>query len=137
MYVHGGGYVYGSCNDHNGFVSKFAKATCVTNLIYEYRLAPENPFQAALEDSMKNYQILLSSGYKPKNILIAGESAVGGLCLALLLAMKDRKIDLPVAAVAISSWTDLTFSSESCRTKTKYPPLRSIHMDGSKQILCE
>lgn len=119
IYVHGGGYVAGSCNDHRGFVSKFAKKTGITNLVYEYRLAPENPFPAALDDSIKVYQWLLVSGFKPENMIIAGESAGGGLCLAILLALKERNIALPVAAVAISPWTDLTCSSDSYRTKNK------------------
>ncbi len=119
MYVHGGGYVSGSCNDHRGFVSKFAINTGFTNLVYEYRLAPENPYPAALDDSVAVYRWLLASGYKPENILIAGESAGGGLCLAILLALKDQNIALPVAAVAISPWTDLSCSSESYRTKNK------------------
>lgn len=119
LYVHGGGYVSGSCNDHKGFVSKFAKNTGVTNLIYEYRLAPEHSFPAALEDSVKMYKWILSSGFKPENIIIAGESAGGGLCLATLLALKEQKIPLPVASVAISPWTDLTCSSDSYRTKNK------------------
>ena len=119
LYVHGGGYVSGSCNDHRGIVSKFAKSTGVTNLLYEYRLAPEHPFPAGLDDSVKVYQWLLVSGFKPENILIAGESAGGGLCLAILLALKERNIALPVAAVSISPWTDLTCSSDSYRTKNK------------------
>lgn len=119
LYVHGGGYVSGSCNDHRGFVSKFAKQTGITNLVYEYRLAPEHPFPAALDDSVMVYEWLLSSGYKTKNIIIAGESAGGGLCLALLLALKERNISLPAAALAISPWTDLTCSSESYHTKNK------------------
>ena len=122
LYVHGGGYVAGSCNDHRGFVSKFAKVTGVTTLIFEYRLAPENPFPAALEDSVKIYEVILNSGYQHENILVAGESAGGGLCLALLLALKDRNINLPVAAVAISPWTDLTCSSDSYRTKNRVSP---------------
>jgi epsilon-lactone hydrolase len=133
MYVHGGGYVSGSCNDHRGFVSKFAKQTGVTNITYEYRLAPENPFPAALDDSVKIYQWLLSSGIKPGNILIAGESAGGGLCLAILLALKDRKIALPAAAVAISPWTDLSCSSASYSTKNKVSvaPLNSWNVFSS------
>ena len=119
LYAHGGGYVAGSCNDHRGFVSKFAKNTGVTCLTYEYRLAPEHPFPAALEDSVTVYRWLLSSGYQPENILIAGESAGGGLCLALLLALRDREINLPAAAVAISPWTDLTCSGDSYKTKNK------------------
>lgn len=119
LYVHGGGYVSGSCNDHRGFVSNFAKSCGYMNLVYEYRLAPENPYPAALEDSVKIYSWLLSEGFRPDNILIAGESAGGGLCLAMLLAFKERKISLPVAAVAISPWADLTCSSDSYRTKNK------------------
>jgi len=117
LYVHGGGYVSGSCSDHRAFVSKFAMQCSFTNLVYKYRLAPENPYPAALEDSLKVYEWLLSHGFSPGNILIAGESAGGGLSLALLLAIKDRKIPMPVAAVAISPWTDLTCSSESYHTK--------------------
>jgi len=119
LYVHGGGYVSGSCSDHRAFVSKFAKNTGVTNLVYEYRLAPENPFPAALDDSVKIYQWLIASGFKPENILLAGESAGGGLCLAILLALKKLNIALPAAAVAISPWTDLTCSSDSYKTKNK------------------
>jgi len=119
LYVHGGGYVSGSCNDHRSLISKFALNTGVTCLIYEYRLAPENPFPAALDDSVKVYQWILSIGFEPENIVIAGESAGGGLCLATLLALKAQNISLPAAAVAISPWTDLSCSSESYSTKNK------------------
>ena len=117
LYVHGGGYVSGSCSDHRGFVSKFAKNCGAITLIYEYRLAPEHPFPAAIDDSVKVYRSMLTSGYKPENILIAGESAGGGLCLALLLAIKERQLPMPAAAVAVSPWTDLGCSSDSYRTK--------------------
>jgi epsilon-lactone hydrolase len=119
FYVHGGGYVSGSCSDHRNIVSKFAVQTGVTNLVYEYRLAPEHPFPAGLEDSVRLYRQVFASGYKPENILIAGESAGGGLCLAILLALKQQGIPMPAAAVAISPWTDLTCSGESYRTKNK------------------
>ncbi len=122
LYVHGGGYVAGSCNDHRGFVSKFAKITGITNLVYEYRLAPEFPFPAALDDSVSIYKWLLLSGFKHENIIIAGESAGGGLCLATLLALKERSIAMPAAAVAISPWTDLTCSSDSFHTKNRLSP---------------
>jgi len=101
LHVHGGGYVSGSCNDHRGFVSKFADFTGITNLLYKYRLAPEHPFPAAIEDSVFVYEWLLASGYKPDDIVIAFESAGGGLCLATLLALKQKNIPMPVAAVAI------------------------------------
>lgn len=116
LYVHGGGYVSGSCNDHRGFVSKFADACGITNLVYEYRLAPEHPFPAALDDSVRVYKWLLQK-IKPEHIVLAGESAGGGLTLALLLALKEQNLPMPAAAVAISPWTDLTCSSDSYRTK--------------------
>lgn len=119
MYVHGGGYVSGSCNDHRGFVSKFAKTTGYTCLTYEYRLAPEHKFPAALDDSLSVYSYLLEQGFKPDNILIAGESAGGGLTLCILLALKEKGLPQPVAAVAISPWADLSCSGESYKTKGK------------------
>jgi acetyl esterase/lipase len=119
LYVHGGGYVSGSCNDHRSIVSKFAKSVGYTNLLYEYRLAPEFPFPAALDDSLKVYKWLLARGTKPGNIILAGESAGGGLALAMLLALKEKNIDLPAAAVSISPWLDLTCGSESYKTKNR------------------
>jgi acetyl esterase/lipase len=118
LYVHGGGYVSGSCADHRGFVSTFARRLGVACLTYDYRLAPEHPFPAAVEDSTAVYRGLVQEfGLSPNNILIAGESAGGGLTLALLLALRDQGIPLPAAAIAISPWADLTCSSESYRTR--------------------
>ncbi len=122
MYVHGGGYVSGSCNDHRGFVSKFAEKTGISNLVYEYRLAPEHPFPAAVDDSVKVYEWILQNGFMPEDIVIAGESAGGGLALALLLALKEKNIAFPAAAVAISPWTDLTCSGSSYHTKNNVSP---------------
>jgi monoterpene epsilon-lactone hydrolase len=119
LYVHGGGYVSGSCNDHRGFVSKFAKNCGTACLQFEYRLAPEYPFPAGLDDSVSVYQCLLDKGYKPGNMVFAGESAGGGLALALLLALKEQNIPMPAATVAISPWTDLTCSSDSYKSKNK------------------
>ncbi|MBN1819306.1 MAG: alpha/beta hydrolase fold domain-containing protein, partial [Prolixibacteraceae bacterium] len=119
LYVHGGGYVSGSCNDHRGVVSKLAQNTGITNFLYEYRLAPEFQFPAAVDDSVMAYNFLLDKGFNPENILVVGESAGGGLTLALLLALKEKNIPLPVAAVAISPWTDLTCSGDSYRTKNE------------------
>ncbi|MFC2034773.1 alpha/beta hydrolase [Chloroflexota bacterium] len=119
LYVHGGGYVSGSCNDHRGFVSKFAKNCGVITLQYEYRLSPEHPFPDGLNDSVAVYKWLLDEGFIPSNIIIAGESAGGGLALAMLLALKEQNISMPAATVAISPWTDLTCSSGSYKTKNK------------------
>lgn len=130
FYIHGGGYVSGSCSDHRSFVSKFASFTGVSNLIFEYRLAPEHKYPAAVEDSVKVYKWLLASGFKPENIIIAGESAGGGLTLATLLYLKDKNIPLPKAGVAISPWTDLSCQGQSYKTKNKVSPapLNSWHV---------
>ncbi len=119
FYVHGGGYVSGSCNDHRSLVSKIAFNSGITVLLYEYGLAPENPFPTALDDSLNIYNAVLEKGYQPRDIVVMGESAGGGLCLALLLLLRDKSIQLPSAAVAISPWTDLSCSSETYLTKNK------------------
>lgn len=117
LYLHGGGYVFGSCNTYRSFMTKLVAESNITALIINYRLAPEHPFPAALDDAAFTYQWLLSSGVNPEDIIIAGDSAGGGLVFSTLLALRDRKIPLPAAAVVMSPWTDLTFSGESVRTK--------------------
>jgi acetyl esterase/lipase len=98
-------------------VAKIAKGSGIIILQFNHRLAPEHPFPAALEDSLAAYRWLLAQGVSNSNIMIVGESAGGGLCLATLLALRDQGAPLPAAAVAISPWTDLTLSGESRRTK--------------------
>lgn len=88
--MHCESYVSGSCNDHRVFVSKFARQAGVKTLVFEYRLAPEHPYPAAVDDSVFVYNWLIENGYEPNNILIAEESAGGGLNLALLLAIRDK-----------------------------------------------
>jgi epsilon-lactone hydrolase len=119
LYSHGGGYVSGSCVDHRGFVATFAKTLGFPAMTYEYRLAPEHPYPAAIEDSLAVYRALLRT-HRPEDILVAGESAGGGLCLALLLAIKKHLLPQPCAAVAITPWTDLTCSSEGYRTRNAW-----------------
>jgi epsilon-lactone hydrolase len=129
FYTHGGGYVSGSCSDHRAFVAKFVEGGGVGALLYEYRLAPEHPFPAALEDTLTAYRWLLDQGTKASRIIIAGESAGGGLCLATLLALRDQNIPLPAAAIALSPWTDLKLTGESVQTRAKVaidPPGMSI-----------
>lgn len=116
LYVHGGGYVAGSCADHRGFVASFAKRLGYAALSYDYRLAPEHPYPAAVEDSLAVYRALLER-YRPEDILVAGESAGGGLALALLFALKQARLPMPCAAVAISPWIDLTCASPGYRTR--------------------
>lgn len=119
FFVHGGGYVSGSCSDHRMHVAKFVKGTNIGALLFEYRLAPEHPFPAALDDSVTAYRWLLAQGVSSSNIVFAGDSAGGGLCLATLLALRDQDIPLPAAAVAISPWTDLKCTGASYRGNAK------------------
>ncbi len=117
LYMVGGGYVSGSCTDHRAMVAKITKGSGVSTLLFDHRLAPEDPFPAALEDAVTAYQWLLKTGVSPNNIIVVGDSAGGGLCLATLLALRDQRILLPAAAVALSPWTDLALTGDSYRTK--------------------
>lgn len=113
LWIHGGGYIAGSCSDHRNHVAKFVQGSGIGALQYEYRLAPEYPFPAALEDTLTVYDWLLTQGILPANIVFAGDSAGGGLCFATLLALKEQGLPLPAAAVALSPWTDLKCTGES------------------------
>ena len=123
LYFHGGGYVMGSIQAHRSIVAKFVKGSKVGALLFGYRLAPEHPFPAALDDSMTAYRWLLAEGVSPSHIVFVGDSAGGGLCLATLIALRDQDIPLPVAGVALSPWTDLKCTGESHRTKARIDPL--------------
>lgn len=119
LYIHGGGFISGSCLTHRMHVSKFVKGSDLKVLVFDYRLAPEHPYPAALEDSLSAYKWLLKQDYKSTDIVITGESAGGSLTLAALIAIRDQGLPLPKAAVAISPCTDLTCSAESLRTNAK------------------
>jgi monoterpene epsilon-lactone hydrolase len=116
LYFHGGGYVMGSVPTHRTHVAKFVKGSGVNALLFDYRQAPEHPFPAAIDDSVTAYRWLLACGIAPSHIVFAGDSAGGGLALATLLALKDKNIPLPAAAVALSPWTDLKCTGDSYRT---------------------
>ena len=120
LYIHGGGFMSGSCLTHRGHVSKFVMGTGIKALLFDYRLAPEHPFPAALDDCVSAYQYLLEEGYAPENILICGESAGGTLTLSTLKALRDNGIPLPKAAVSISPVTDLSCRAESFITNAKH-----------------
>lgn len=119
MYIHGGGFISGTCHTHRMHVIKFARLCGTKMLLVDYRLAPEHPFPAAVEDCLKAYNRLLKEGYEPANIMVMGESAGGTLTLSTLIALKDQGIELPKAAVSISPVTDLTCQADSFRTNAK------------------
>ncbi|GAB2947469.1 alpha/beta hydrolase [Hymenobacter coalescens] len=107
LYLHGGAYVMGSLNTHRGFIGALAQRCGLRALSADYRKAPEHPFPAALEDAVTAWQWLLTQGYRPEDIVVAGDSAGGGLALALLLYLRDAGQPLPAAALGLSPWTDL------------------------------
>jgi len=113
LYIHGGGFISGSYLTHRTHVANFAKKSQLQSLVFNYRLAPENPFPAALEDCIEVYNWLLKLGYKAKSIVVGGESAGGTLTLSLLLALKEKGIDLPNSAFSISPVTDLRCIAKS------------------------
>lgn len=119
LYLHGGGYVTGSIEDHRMMCGLLANATETKVLIPEYRLAPEHPFPAALDDALKVYQWLLDQGYLSTNMIIAGDSAGGGLSVATVLALKEKSASLPAAVVCLSPWADLALTGQSHTTKAK------------------
>jgi acetyl esterase/lipase len=119
LYFHGGMYLMGSPQSHRPHVVKFVKGTGINAMVFDYRLAPEHPFPAALHDALDAYNYLLNNGFEPSNIVFAGDSAGGGLCLATLLALKDKDIPLPAAAAVLSPWTDLLLTGISHKTNLK------------------
>lgn len=128
LYLHGGGYVVGSPKSHRHLAAALSEASGLSLFVPDYRLAPEHPFPAALEDSVAAYRGLLESGLSPARLAIAGDSAGGGLTIATLVALRERKIPLPACAVGISPWTDLSQGGEAYRTRLKRDPM--ISKDG-------
>ena len=122
LYLHGGGYTYGDLEYARGFASTLAVECGVRVFCIAYRLAPENPYPAALDDALTAYQYLLSKGYAPKHITLCGESAGGGLCYALCLKLKELGMAQPASVVSISPWVDLTASGESYETNRESDP---------------
>jgi acetyl esterase/lipase len=117
LYLHGGGYFGCSAETHRPITAFFALQGFRV-FAPDYRLAPENRFPAAIEDAVAFYRALLGAGYSPKNIVVAGESAGGGLSLSLMLALRAAGVPLPAAAALFSPWTDLAATGDSIRTNT-------------------
>jgi acetyl esterase/lipase len=122
LYIHGGAWFLGSTNTHRRLAGALAKVSGVRVLSINYRLAPEHPFPAALEDCQAAYEWLLAQGIAPGKIIVAGDSAGGNLALALLVSLRDQGKALPAGAVGISPVTDLTGSGASYQTRRKLDP---------------
>ncbi len=119
LYAHGGSYNSGSITSHIPLTTNIALAARARLLAIDYRLAPEHPYPAAMEDALSAYRWLLGEGVSPHQMVVAGDSAGGGLVLALLLALRDKGLPIPAAGVGLSPWTDLTCSGESWTKNSK------------------
>ena len=122
LYLHGGGYLLGSSLGYRPLFSALARDAGARGLALDYRLAPESPFPAAVEDAVSGYRGLLAQGIAPGAIAIAGDSAGGGLTVAMLVAARDAGLPMPAAAVAISPWADLECTGASMLSKAAADP---------------
>lgn len=124
LYLHGGGYVAGSIASHKNLTGHLAKAVGCRVFVADYRLAPENPFPAAVDDAVAAYRGLVNDeGIDPARIAVSGDSAGGGLTVATLLALRDEGDPLPSAAVPISAWIDLDGTGDSMKTRAEADPM--------------
>ena len=123
LYMHGGGYEIGSPASHRHLVARLAVDTGMTAWSIDYRLAPEWAYPAPVEDAVAAFRYLLDEGIEARNIIIAGDSAGGGLAACLLIALKHEGLPQPVAALLLSPWTDLTHSGDSHQTRAAADPL--------------
>lgn len=128
LYLHGGAYSLGSINVHREYLARLALTTRQKVLAINYRLAPEHPFPAALEDSLMTYRWLLAQGTKPSCIVLAGDSAGGGLALATLVSLRDAGDILPACAVCVSPWVDLTSPVNSINSRISIDPILNFNL---------
>ncbi len=125
LFFHGGGYCSGSIVSHRGMVTEAGRAAQARTLAVGYRLAPEHPFPAAIEDARSAYRFLLDQGVAPSKIAIGGDSAGGGLTLALMTSVRDAREPLPACAWLVSPWVDLRMTGASLAEKAAIDPLIS------------
>jgi monoterpene epsilon-lactone hydrolase len=132
LYLHGGGYVIGSINTHRDLAAHISRAARSRVLVIDYRLAPEHPFPAAVEDSVAAYRWMLASGLKSSRIAVAGDSAGGGLTVATLVAIRDAKLPIPGAGICLSPWVDLEGVGDSMKSKASVDPI--VQKEGLLQM---
>ncbi len=123
LYLHGGGYYFCSPRTHRSITFGLATRADADVFSLDYRLAPEHPFPAALDDALAAFRGLVSSGVAPESVVIAGDSAGGGLALATLIALRDAGDTLPAGALLYSPWTDLAATGESIRLNDARDPM--------------
>lgn len=123
LYLHGGAYSMGSAQTYIGFTGMLSELCGLRVLSVDYRLAPEHPFPAAIDDAVSAYRWLLQQGVPAKSIVIGGDSAGGGLAFAAMVELKNKGIQLPAAIFTISPWVDLTHTGETIVTKADVEPM--------------
>lgn len=123
VYLHGGAFVMGSPAGYGGFTAQFARRAAIRTVSLDYRLAPEHPFPAAVEDGLAAYRDLLDRGTPPSKIVLAGDSAGGNLVLATLLSARGAGLPMPAAAALMSPVTDAAMTGESMRSKNGVDPI--------------
>jgi epsilon-lactone hydrolase len=126
LYLHGGGFIAGSPSVYRHLAWRIALAAGAQVLAPDYRLAPEYPFPAALDDALAAYLWLLGEGIEPQQIALVGDSAGGGLAFSLLLRLRDERRPLPAAVAALSPWTDLALTGASLRYNAKADPMLDV-----------
>lgn len=123
LYCHGGGYSTGSCIYARTLTTKLASSTSMDVFCFDYRLAPEHPYPAALEDAMKAWNYLMLLGYGARDVIVMGDSAGGNLALTLTLKLKEERRLLPRGLVLLSPWTDMTASGKSHESRAELDPV--------------
>ncbi len=123
LYFHGGGYIIGSPRTHRPMLAHLSRDSGARVLSLDYRLAPEHPFPAPVEDAVASYRWLLSEGYDPSTIALAGDSAGGGLTVAALVQIRYLGLPVPAAGVCVSPWVDMEGLGESMETRAEADPM--------------
>jgi acetyl esterase/lipase len=142
FHLHGGGYVLGNPAGSRPFTTLFAREARARVVSVDYRLAPEHPFPAAVDDALAAYRALLLQGQDPARLAIGGESAGGGLTVALLLAARDAGLPMPACAFAVSPWVEMSCMAQSFATRAAVDPLLTrralkemadAYLDGARE----
>ena len=123
LYFHGGGYIIGSPRTHRPMLAELSQTSGARVLALDYRLAPEHPFPAPVEDAVASYRWLLNEGYDPARIAVGGDSAGGGLTLAMMVQARYVGLPMPGAAVCISPWVDMECLGDSMETRAEADPM--------------
>jgi epsilon-lactone hydrolase len=131
LYLHGGGYIAGSPRTHRLLTAEIARRAATRLLVIDYRLAPEHPFPAALVDAQQAYRWLLAQGLPAQRIVVAGDSAGGGLAVALLLALREAGLPLPGGAICLSPWFDLAVAGDTIERNAQTDYLNSAVLRGA------